>query len=236
MKTVVITGAAGGMGVALCHRLAKAGINLALCSHSAERLEALAKDLTATYGIKVTYAAFEIYEEAAVKAFFDSAAAELGNFDALVNLAGLSIPTKMETVTEEDFDRMIDVNVKGTLFASKHYALHANEEGGLIINVGSMAARRANGNAPLYCTAKSALNMMASAMQIQLAQRNIRVSTPQSRRRRYALLGNPSGRPFQVPQRRRCGGRHRVHSQPSPYGHPLCGLRVCRHRSCHQVS
>lgn len=177
MKTVVITGAAGGMGVALCHRLAKAGINLALCSHSAERLEALAKDLTATYGIKVTYAAFEIYEEAAVKAFFDSAAAELGNFDALVNLAGLSIPTKMETVTEEDFDRMIDVNVKGTLFASKHYALHANEEGGLIINVGSMAARRANGNAPLYCTAKSALNMMASAMQIQLAQRNIRVTT-----------------------------------------------------------
>ncbi|MBE6929174.1 MAG: SDR family oxidoreductase [Ruminococcaceae bacterium] len=177
MKTVVITGAAGGMGVALCHRLAKAGINLALCSHSAERLEALAKDLTATYGIKVTYAAFEIYEEAAVKAFFDSAAAELGNFDALVNLAGLSIPTKMETVTEEDFDRMIDVNVKGTLFASKHYALHAYEEGGLIINVGSMAARRANGNAPLYCTAKSALNMMASAMQIQLAQRNIRVTT-----------------------------------------------------------
>jgi len=177
MKTVVITGAAGGMGVALCHRLAKAGINLALCSHSAERLEALAKDLTATYGIKVTYAAFEIYEEAAVKAFFDSAAAELGNFDALVNLAGLSIPPKMETVTEEDFDRMIDVNVKGTLFASKHYALHAYEEGGLIINVGSMAARRANGNAPLYCTAKSALNMMASAMQIQLAQRNIRVTT-----------------------------------------------------------
>lgn len=177
MKTVVITGAAGGMGVALCHRLAKAGINLALCSHSVERLEALAKDLTATYGIKVTYAAFEIYEEAAVKAFFDSAAAELGNFDALVNLAGLSIPTKMETITEEDFDRMIDVNVKGTLFASKHYALHAHEEGGLIINVGSMAARRANGNAPIYCTAKSALNMMASAMQIQLAQRNIRVST-----------------------------------------------------------
>lgn len=177
MKTVVITGATGGMGTALCHRLAKANINLALCSHSPEHLEVLAKTLTQNYGIQVCCSAFEIYKETAVKTFFDEAAAQLGAFDALVNLAGLSIPTKMETVTEEDFDRMIDVNVKGSLFASKHYALHAPEDGGLIIHIGSMAARRANGNAPIYCTAKSALNMMASAMQIQLAQRNIRVTT-----------------------------------------------------------
>ena len=97
--------------------------------------------------------------------------------DALFNLAGLSIPTQMETVSGEDFDKMLDVNVKGTLLASKHYARHCVETGGLILNIGSMAARRANGNAPLYCTAKSAVNMLSAGMQLQLGGKDIRVTT-----------------------------------------------------------
>lgn len=177
MKNVFITGATGGIGLALCHRLARSGVSLALCARSQERLNELTEALTQTYGAEVCSAALDVCDEAAVRDFFAAAARQLGPFDALINLAGVSIPTKLETITEEDFDRMIDVNVKGTLFASKHYAMHVPEEGGLIINLGSMAARRANGNAPIYCTAKSALNMMASALQIQLAKYNIRVST-----------------------------------------------------------
>lgn len=177
MKTFVITGATGGMGLALCHRLAKAGYSLALCSTNAQLLEALSQELQDAYKIPVRYAAFDICDEAAVENFFNDAENHFGKLDGLINLAGLSIPTKMDSVTPEDFDKMYNVNVKGALLVAKHYALHAVEHSGLIINLGSMAGRRANANAPLYCTSKSALNMLSSAMQLQLAGKDIRITT-----------------------------------------------------------
>lgn len=177
MKNIVITGATGGMGMCLAERLAKAGHSLALCATNPERLQALADQLKDTYHISVCAAAFDICDEVAMADFFTQAEVQLGKLDVMINLAGLSIPTKMDTVTPEDFDRMYNVNVKGALLAAKHYALHAVEKGGLIINLGSMAARRANANAPLYCTSKSALNMLSSAMQLQLARKDIRITT-----------------------------------------------------------
>lgn len=177
MKTFAITGATGGMGISLCRRLAKAGYSLALCSTNQTLLDILCRELSDTYGIGIHCAAFDICNESAVAAFFEAAAAKFGKLDGLINLAGLSIPTKMETVTSEDFDRMYNVNVKGALLTAKHYAFHAAERNGLIINLGSMAARRANPNAPLYCASKSALNMLSSAMQLQLAGKDIRITT-----------------------------------------------------------
>ena len=177
MKIIAVTGSTGGMGRNLCQRLAQKGYALALCSNQAEQLADQVKELKSAYGISIVSAAFDIYDEAPVAAFFAEAEEKLGKIDALVNLAGLSIPTQMETVTGDAFDLMMDVNVKGTLFASKHYAQHAVDEGGLIINIGSMAARKANGNAPLYCTSKCAVNMLSTAMQIQLSPKKIRVTT-----------------------------------------------------------
>ena len=177
MSVIAVTGCTGGMGQNLCARLAAKGASLALCSNQAEQLKEQVQTLKKEYGVKTVSAAFDIYEEEPVAAFFAQAEEKLGKIDVLVNLAGLSIPTQMESVTAEAFDKMMDVNVKGTLFASKHYALHAVEEGGLIVNIGSMAARKANGNAPLYCTAKSAVNMLSTAMQIQLGPKKIRVTT-----------------------------------------------------------
>ena len=177
MNVYAITGATGGMGQSLCRRLAKAGHALALCSTNAELLAGLSQILTNDYGIPVYTAAFDICDEASMEDFFNQAESKLGKLDGLINLAGLSIPTKMETVTPEDFDKMYHVNVKGALLAAKHYALHAVEQGGLIINLGSMAGRRANANAPLYCTSKSASNMLSSAMKLQLAGKDIRITT-----------------------------------------------------------
>jgi len=178
MKVIAITGSTGGMGQNLCTRLAAKGdVALALCSNQAEQLEAQVKMLSETYNVPVYGAAFDIFEEEPVAAFFNTVEEKFGKVDVLFNLAGLSIPTKMESVKGEEFDLMYDVNVKGTLIASKHYALHAVEKGGLIVNIGSQAARKANGNAPLYCTAKAAVNMLSTAMQIQLAEKDIRVTT-----------------------------------------------------------
>lgn len=177
MDTYLIIGATGGMGKRLCQRMAKKGYRLALCATNEEKLERLARELTDDCGASVITAAFDICDEDAMTAFASRAKKIFGELNGMIYLAGLSIPTKMENVCAEDFDTMYRVNVKGALLAAKHYARCAPENGGLIINVSSMAALRANGSAPLYCTSKAALNMLSSGMQLQLAAKNIRVTT-----------------------------------------------------------
>ena len=177
MNVIAVTGATGGMGQALCEALTKAGFALAICGRDNEKLKVQEAYLRMLGKSPLVSAAFDLCDEAAADSFFSEAEEKLGKIDALVHLAGLSIPTQMDTVTGQDFDRMMDANVKSALIAAKYYAKYAVAEGGLIVNLGSMAARRANGSAPLYCAAKAALNMMSAGMQMQLAEKGIRVTT-----------------------------------------------------------
>lgn len=173
-KNIVITGASGGMGKLLCKKLAQQGAKLSLCSNQSEDLKALAEELA---GITdVFYKVVDITNEAEVKAFYEEAHAKNGTFYALANLAGLSIPGKIPETPESAYDTMMDVNVKGTFLSCKFFAPLA-ADGSIIVNIGSMAARNANGNAPLYCTAKAAVNMLSQGLLLQLGSRNIRVTT-----------------------------------------------------------
>lgn len=174
-KAVVVTGASGGMGTILCDRLAAQGAKLALCSNDRARLDAQVEDLK-KYGTEIFAKVIDITDEADVKAFFEEAHAKLGAFSALANLAGLSIPAQIPEMDVKDYDLVLDVNVKGTFLASKHFAGVAADEA-IIVNIGSMAAINANGNAPLYCTAKAAVNMLSKGSLIQLGKKNIRVTT-----------------------------------------------------------
>ncbi len=171
-KNVVITGASGGMGRILCRELIKQGAKLSICSNNAEQLEELKKELNGSVFAKVV----DITNEAEVATFFEEAYAENGDFYALANLAGLSIPGQIPQTEESAYDLTMDVNVKGTFLASKYFAAHAAEPS-IIVNIGSMAARNANGNAPLYCTAKAAVNMLSKGLLLQLGSKNIRVTT-----------------------------------------------------------
>jgi len=93
-------------------------------------------------------------------------------------LAGLSITNKVSDMDENDYDLVMDVNLKGSVLCAKHF-IHCvdKDRGGLIINIGSMASKRANPNAPLYCTAKAAVNMFSKALAMQVKENNIRVTT-----------------------------------------------------------
>lgn len=174
-KVAVVTGSTGGMGQILCTRLAREGYDLGICARRQTAVQEQANRMVGEGG-RVVSGSFDIFEESPIAAFFNEVECRLGKIDLLVNLAGISIPTGMATVSVEDYDAILDVNVKGTLLASKHFAVHAAKPG-RIINIGSMAAKRANGNAPLYCAAKAAVNMLSAGMQIQLAQEDIRVTT-----------------------------------------------------------
>lgn len=171
-KNVVITGASGGMGRILCKELMNQGAKLSICSNNAEQLEELKQELKGSVFAKVV----DITNEAEVAAFFEEAYAQNGDFYALANLAGLSIPGQIPQTEESAYDLMMDVNVKGTFLACKYFAAHAVEPA-IIVNIGSMAARNANGNAPLYCTAKAAVNMLSKGLLLQLGSKKIRVTT-----------------------------------------------------------
>ena len=171
-RVFVITGASGGMGSTISKMLAKEGVKLALTSNDAAAMDALKQELPADAYTEI----LDITDEAQVAAFFDKVKALFGGADALLNLAGLSIPAQIPEMAEKDYDLTMDVNLKGTFLASKHFAAIARPNA-QIINIGSMAALRANGNAPLYCTAKAAVNMFGSGLQIQLAKQDIRVTT-----------------------------------------------------------
>ena len=160
------------MGSTISKMLAKEGARLALTSNDAAAMDALKQELPADAYTEI----LDITDEAQVAAFFDKVKALFGGADALLNLAGLSIPAQIPEMAEKDYDLTMDVNLKGTFLASKHFAAMARPNA-QIINIGSMAALRANGNAPLYCTAKAAVNMFGSGLQIQLAKQDIRVTT-----------------------------------------------------------
>ena len=132
--------------------------------------------------------------EADIESFTRRAVERFGAPDCLLNLAGLSIPTKIAELNVADYELMLDVNLKGSLLMSKYFARAVDSErGGLIVNIGSMAAKRANANAPLYCTAKAAVNMLSAGMQQQFKEQNIRVTTLNPGGADTPFWGEPSG-------------------------------------------
>lgn len=176
-KTVVITGADGGMGTVVCRSLAEEGANLALCSNNGENLEKVVGEIQAKFAdCRIVWAQVDVTDETQVEAFTAKAAEAFGSFDLLVNLAGLSIPSQYAQTEEATYDAMMNVNVKGSFFMSKHFAAHANNPS-RIINVGSMAARNTNANAPIYCMAKAAVNKLSEGLLLQLGKQGINVST-----------------------------------------------------------
>jgi NAD(P)-dependent dehydrogenase (short-subunit alcohol dehydrogenase family) len=176
-KVVIIIGATGGMGQATAKALAAEGAKLVLGSRKEQVLNTLTNELVSE-GAEAAYMTVDVTNEEEVQAFFDQTAKTFGRFDVLLNLAGLSIPSPISEMTIEQYEQLMDVNLKGTFLCSKHFIPYVNkEQGGLIVNIGSMAAKRANPNAPLYCTAKAALNMFSQGLSLQLIEKNIRVTT-----------------------------------------------------------
>lgn len=175
-KVIMITGASGGMGQVLCEELAAQGAKLVLASRKEETLKAQCDLLKRKYSVEVMGCALDVTKEDQVKEFVERAGETYGKIDALVNLAGLSIPGKIAETDEAVYDLMMDVNVKGVYLMAKYFTQYTAADARMI-NMGSMAARRTNANAPVYCMAKSALNVLSQGLSLQLAEKGIHVTT-----------------------------------------------------------
>lgn len=174
--TIVMVGASGGMGSATALQIAKPGVNIAMCASRKERLDPVAAQVEEK-GATVFAEAVDITKVDQIQKFMDDVYARFGRVDVLINFAGLSVTAKIDQLTEADYDRVMDVNVKGMFFATQAFVSHVNEEeGALVINFGSMASKRPNPNAPHYSAAKAAVNFFTESLAQQLKSRNIRMT------------------------------------------------------------
>lgn len=176
-RVIVIPGGSGGVGRALARELAGEKVKFALCSIDGDALAEQEKELGAL-GVDVFSKVVDATDESQVGAFFADVESAFGRMDILVNLPGLSRVGKIWDMPVEDYDTIMDVNLKGIFLCSKHFVPHVSEDADAqIINIGSMASKRANPNAPMYCTAKAAVAMFSSGLALQLKEKNIRVTT-----------------------------------------------------------
>jgi NADP-dependent 3-hydroxy acid dehydrogenase YdfG len=176
-KVVVIPGASGGMGKEISKLLAGEGVKFALASNDENALAEL-EGILKSKGTEVVSKAIDVTSETEVAEFFSLVKSTYGKVDILLNLHGISVPAQISEMGENIYDLTMDVNLKGPFLCAKHFIpLVDTEIGGQIINIGSMAAKRANANAPMYCTAKVAVNMFSQGLALQLIDKKIRVTT-----------------------------------------------------------
>lgn len=176
-QVCVVTGATGGIGGAIAAALALHGAKLVLAGRSQEKLASLGDGLKARPGA-VVHVAGDLTQESDAEVLVKAAVDAFGRIDTLFNVPGLSVPGAIADTSLEEFQRMIDVNLKSAFLCSKHFLKRVDaERGGLIVNISSVAGRTANPNAPLYCTAKAALNMLSSGTALQATAMNVRVTT-----------------------------------------------------------
>lgn len=175
---ILVTGATSGFGKATAEIFAKNGYDVIITGRRQDRLDALAKELNTNFKVNVLSLCFDIRKLAAVEAAIKSLSEKWQNIDVLVNNAGLAVG--MSTVQEgtiDDWERMIDTNVKGLLYITRHIAPMMIKNGkGHIINIGSTAGKEVYPNGNVYCASKHAVDALNKGMRIDLLPHGIKVT------------------------------------------------------------
>jgi 3-hydroxy acid dehydrogenase/malonic semialdehyde reductase len=176
-KIILVTGASSGFGKAIATKFAAGGWNLILTARRKEKLDELAKALEANYGIKTLCLTFDIQDKKAVFANLQNLPAEWQAINILVNNAGLALGRdSFENANLEDWETMIDTNVKGLLYASKAVLPQLIKEKGHIINIGSTAGKEVYKDGNVYCASKHAVDAISKAQRIDLLPYQIKVT------------------------------------------------------------
>ncbi len=174
-KTALITGATSGIGRATAQLFAANQINLILCGRRQDRLEALQNDLGAK--TKVHILNFDVRDKDAVMSSIHNLPEEFSNIDILINNAGNA--HGLEPINDgsvEDWDAMLDINVKGLLYVSKAIIPQmVSKKSGHIINIGSTAGKEVYPKGNVYCASKHAVDAINQGMRMDLNPYGIRV-------------------------------------------------------------
>ena len=176
-KKVLITGASSGFGKAIAHRFAKEGWNLIVTGRREDRLNELSNELTAQFDVEVLVKVFDVQNR---KEVFDALSNDdrLDDVDVLVNNAGLALGRDyFDEAHLDDWETMIDTNLKGLLYVSKAMLPYFIKNGrGHIINIGSTAGKEVYEKGNVYCATKSSVEAISQAMRIDMLRHKIKVT------------------------------------------------------------
>jgi len=173
-KVVVIVGASSGLGEATARYLGQRGAKLTLGARRLDRLQALAKELNLGDDAAVKT---DVTKAAEVKALVDGAVAKHGRIDVLINNAGLMPHSLLEAQRIEDWERMIDVNIKGVLYGIAAALPHMKaQKSGHIINTSSVAGHKVRQGSAVYAATKTAVRVISEGLRMEVKPYNIRTT------------------------------------------------------------
>lgn len=179
-KVALVTGASSGIGAAVARALAAEGASVARGARRLDRLEALARDIHASGGTALPRSV-DVAVRHEVEAFAADALRAFGSLDILVNNAGIMPLSPVAAVRVEEWERMVDVNLKGVLYGIAAVLPTMLEQGGgHVVNIGSVAGRRPFPGGSVYSATKFAVRSLTAGMQLELsASQGIRVTDVQ---------------------------------------------------------
>ncbi|MCI0523577.1 MAG: SDR family oxidoreductase [Bacteroidales bacterium] len=177
-KTVLVTGATSGIGEATAIKFAEATNRLIITGRRKDRLHELAEHLVQEYGIDVLPLCFDVRDRKQVDKHLGHLPEDWCNIDILVNNAGLAAGLNhIDEGDRDDWDQMIDTNIKGLLYVTRAIAPGMVKRGsGHIINISSIAGKEVYENGAVYCGSKHAVDAISRGMRIDMVKHNIKVT------------------------------------------------------------
>jgi NADP-dependent 3-hydroxy acid dehydrogenase YdfG len=178
MKTALITGATSGIGKATAFAFAEKGIRLILTGRRADRLNEIADSIKQKYAVETLVLEFDVRNRQETETAVNSIPDGFKSIDILVNNAGLAVGlSHIQDAETDDWDRMIDTNIKGLLYVTKAVAPLMTARGkGHIVNIGSIAGREVYENGGVYCATKHAVDALSKSMRIDMLENGIKVT------------------------------------------------------------
>ena len=177
-QRAIVTGASRGLGRHFGFTLARSGAQVALAARRIDRLEEAVKEIEG-FGGSAIAVGVDVTDGKSVKACIETAENELGPINILVNNAGIAVTKPMFEHTEEDWDSVLDTNLKGIWLMAQEVARRMvnRKQGGSMINIASVLGERGISQLPGYCASKGGIINLTRAMAVELAPHGVRVNT-----------------------------------------------------------
>ncbi|HSR11110.1 MAG TPA: SDR family NAD(P)-dependent oxidoreductase, partial [Thermodesulfobacteriota bacterium] len=175
-KIAMVTGAGRGIGLSIAMALARYGADLAICSRTVSELEKVGKDIEAL-GREIFLQKMDVRDVCEIRAMVDATVKAFGKIDILVNNAGINVPQYAVDVTEEAWDTVMDINLKGLFFVAQAVGkVMIPRKQGKIINISSQSGSVGLIRRSAYCASKAGVNLVTKVLAIEWAGHNINVN------------------------------------------------------------
>jgi len=177
-KTALVIGGSGGIGKGIAISLAKAGANVVVSSRNQHNLDITAEEISSLTGANVIGISSDVTKMDDIKMLIDAVCSKFTNIDILVNSAGLNIRKPVIEVVEDEWDYLMNVQLKSVFFTCKEVAIHMinNKISGKIINLSSLTSIIAPKNITMYSISKGGISQLTKGLAVELSEYGINVN------------------------------------------------------------